>query len=71
MTTLVDARGMRCPWPVLRLARAAREAGAGQCVRIVADDPIAPGEIAALAEEHGWTVAPVETEIGEGFEIVT
>ena len=24
---LVDARGMLCPWPALRLSRAAREAG--------------------------------------------
>ncbi|RJF86002.1 sulfurtransferase TusA family protein [Sphingomonas cavernae] len=71
MTPLVDARGMRCPWPVLRLARAAREAGAGATIRIVADDPIAAGEIAALAEERGWAVAPVATGIGSGFEIET
>lgn len=50
----VDARGMRCPWPALRLARAMRQ-GAGQ-VRLRADDPAAPGEIAALAAENGWRV---------------
>jgi len=53
----VDARGMRCPWPVLRLAKAIREGA--QSVLILADDPIAPGEIAALAGQQGWTVAPV------------
>jgi len=63
--TLVDARGLRCPWPVLRLARTMRET-AGD-VSIVADDPIAPGEIAALAEQNGWQVGPVETAIGNGF----
>lgn len=68
---IVDARGMRCPWPVVRLARAVREAGAGHRVRIVADDPIAPAEIAALASERGWQVSTVETEIGSGFEIAT
>ena len=31
---MVDARGMRCPWPALRLARAMREAGR---VRLVAE----------------------------------
>lgn len=51
----VDARGLRCPWPVLRLARAAR-AGAGR-YRLLADDPAVPGDLAAMAQERGWTVA--------------
>ena len=53
MTARVDARGMRCPWPVLRLARAMR---AADRVTILADDPAAPGEIAALATAQGWDV---------------
>ncbi|WP_268746265.1 sulfurtransferase TusA family protein [Sphingopyxis sp. MWB1] len=52
---LVDTRGMRCPWPALRLARAMREEKA---VLLVADDPRAPAEIAALAAQHGWTMEP-------------
>jgi tRNA 2-thiouridine synthesizing protein A len=55
---IVDARGMRCPWPALRLAKAMRDGGP---VLILADDPIAPGEIRALAEQQGWAV----TEEGE------
>jgi len=55
MSDVVDARGLRCPWPVLRLARAMREADG---VTILADDPQAPAEIAALAAEHGWIVTP-------------
>ncbi|HEX8444853.1 MAG TPA: sulfurtransferase TusA family protein [Allosphingosinicella sp.] len=51
---LVDARGLRCPWPVLRLSRAARELGGPGRILILADDPIAPVEIAALCEEKGW-----------------
>lgn len=47
----IDARGMRCPWPALRAARAMRSARA---VVIRADDPMAPRELAALAQEHGW-----------------
>ena len=58
--TLIDARGLRCPWPVLRLARAMREGGASAKVRIIADDPAAPGEIAALAGERGWRVTPAD-----------
>lgn len=51
---LVDARGLLCPWPVLRLSRAAREMDNVGTIEIVADDPIAPGEIAALCAERGW-----------------
>jgi tRNA 2-thiouridine synthesizing protein A len=54
MTVTVDARGLRCPWPVLRLARAMRSADSAT---IIADDPAAPGEIAALAEARGWQLS--------------
>jgi len=53
MSVTVDARGMRCPWPVLRLARAMRGADSAT---VLADDPAAPGEIAALAAAQGWTI---------------
>jgi tRNA 2-thiouridine synthesizing protein A len=55
MSATVDARGMRCPWPVLRLARAMRTADS---VTVLADDPAAPGEIAALAKAQGWALFP-------------
>jgi len=55
MSVTVDARGMRCPWPVLRLARAMRGA---ESATILADDPAAPAEIAALADAHGWAIYP-------------
>jgi tRNA 2-thiouridine synthesizing protein A len=55
MTVTVDARGLLCPWPVLRLARAMRSADAAS---ILADDPAAPVEIAALAKAQGWTIYP-------------
>ena len=50
----VDARGMKCPWPALRAARAMRSADS---VTIDADDPITPGELQALAQQQGWTFA--------------
>lgn len=53
---LVDARGLRCPWPVLRLARAVRDQPPGSRIRLLADDPAAPAEVAALAEERGWRI---------------
>lgn len=55
---LVDTRGMRCPWPALRLAKAMRDVPAGGSVRILADDPAAPREIMALASQQGWRTDP-------------
>jgi len=60
MSRVLDARGLRCPWPVLRLARAMREVDA---VDVLADDPAAPDEIAALAQAHGWQCSVVDAVI--------
>ncbi|MFN3371143.1 MAG: sulfurtransferase TusA family protein [Sphingomonadaceae bacterium] len=51
----VEARGLRCPLPALRLARAVREGGPGR-YRLLADDPAATHDIPALAAERGWTL---------------
>ncbi len=51
----VDARGLRCPIPALRLARAVRESGPGR-YRLLADDPAAAADIPALAAERGWAL---------------
>lgn len=51
MSMTIDARGMRCPWPAIRAARAWRE-GARDIV-VIADDPAAPAELAAVAETLG------------------
>lgn len=53
----IDARGMRCPWPALRLAKALRTADGP--VEILADDPVAPRELAAVASAAGWGIEPV------------
>ena len=49
----VDARGLRCPLPALRLARAVRENGPG-LYALLADDPAAEHDIPALCAERGW-----------------
>ncbi|KTE17375.1 sulfurtransferase TusA family protein [Sphingopyxis sp. H115] len=60
---VVDARGMRCPWPALRLARAMRDAAE---VVLIADDPQAGREVAALAAEHGWRLDSDSAAEGKG-----
>ena len=66
---LLDLRGMRCPWPALRVGRALREAAPGDTMIAVADDPAAPGEIGAVAAERGWRLEPVESAIGPGLRL--
>lgn len=64
---VVDARGLLCPWPALRLSRAARELGGRGQVHLLADDPIAPAEIAALCEERGWGC---ERDGADGYKVI-
>jgi len=49
--TRIDARGLRCPWPAIRLARALREGM--DAIDILADDPAAPRELDAAAAAAG------------------
>jgi tRNA 2-thiouridine synthesizing protein A len=43
----VDARGLRCPLPIIRLAAAARLAVPGSVVTVLSTDPAAEPDIAA------------------------
>jgi tRNA 2-thiouridine synthesizing protein A len=56
---VIDARGMRCPWPALRVARALREGH--ETVELLADDPAAERECGAVAEAAGYRFEVVET----------
>ena len=63
----IDARGMRCPWPAIRLGRALREGGA-TVIEMLADDPNAERELAALSAGRGLsfeTIEPGRFRIGE------
>ena len=44
---VVDARGLRCPLPVIRLAQAALDCPAGTVVEVWATDPAARADIPA------------------------
>ncbi|QIM20691.1 sulfurtransferase TusA family protein [Phycicoccus sp. HDW14] len=62
---LVDARGLRCPVPVVRVARVARDLAPGAVVVLLADDVAARSDVPAwarmrghavdLEDEDGWT----------------
>lgn len=50
----IDARGYRCPMPVLLMERAIRRGGPGERFRVIADDPIAAVDIPHFAAAAGW-----------------
>jgi tRNA 2-thiouridine synthesizing protein A len=59
---VVDARGTRCPVPVIRLARAARDLPPGATVVLLADDVAAWSDVPAWARMKGHTVTLHEDE---------
>ena len=52
----VDACGLYCPLPVLRLARALRGEAAGRVVRLLATDPVAVEDVAVFCRETPATL---------------
>jgi tRNA 2-thiouridine synthesizing protein A len=59
----VDARGLRCPVPVIRLGAVIRDLGPGSLVRLLATDPAARSDVAAFCRMRGHEL--VETSDDE------
>lgn len=56
MSEVVDARGLACPLPVIRLAAAARDLPDGALVTVLWTDPAAAHDIPAWARMRGHRV---------------
>jgi tRNA 2-thiouridine synthesizing protein A len=56
MERTVDARGLNCPLPLVRARAALRDLGAGDVLVVLATDPEAPIDLAALAADFGLGV---------------
>jgi NADPH-dependent 2,4-dienoyl-CoA reductase/sulfur reductase-like enzyme/peroxiredoxin family protein/rhodanese-related sulfurtransferase/TusA-related sulfurtransferase len=53
----IDARGLQCPGPIMRLKEELGQVAAGQAVRIVAADPGFPADVAAWCRSTGNELA--------------
>ncbi len=60
----VDARGLLCPLPILRLARAFRRAPGGTVARLLATDPAAVEDVKTFCREGGHDLLSVEQKPG-------
>lgn len=58
----VDARGLRCPVPVIRLAAAIRDRPEGSLVRLLATDPAARSDVAAFCRMRGHELVEITDE---------
>jgi TusA-related sulfurtransferase len=67
--TTVDARGLKCPLPLVKTKLAMETAATGETVRVLATDPEAPIDLAAWAEKAGHAfreLGPGEFELTKG-----
>jgi tRNA 2-thiouridine synthesizing protein A len=68
-STIVDARGLACPHPVLRAREALRALRAGELVELLATDPLASVDVHAFCLRAGHELVR-ETREGETLRFV-
>lgn len=66
--TVVDARGLRCPIPVIRLARRAQTLAGGELVTVWSTDPAAVYDVPAWARMRGHGIEGSVTIDADGAE---
>lgn len=67
MSTIVDAKGLSCPQPVLLTMNEIKKIKKGEIV-ILVDTDTSKENVSRAALSQGWTVTSVEQE-GSGYRI--
>lgn len=67
MSTIVDARGLSCPQPVLLTLDEIKKASQGE-IEIRVDTDTSKENVSRAAESKGWAVKDVKEE-GEGYRV--
>jgi len=62
---ILDARGLKCPLPVLKARRALKALPPGESLEVLATDPAAPRDFQAFAREAGLSIETLEAAAGE------
>jgi tRNA 2-thiouridine synthesizing protein A len=67
---VLDCRGLRCPLPVIELARRLPGLGVGAVLRVLADDPAAAVDIPAWCRMRGQEyVGSVQVDGAGGYDV--
>ena len=64
--TTVDARGLRCPLPVIELQKVAARSDGGQLLTLLSDDPASDTDIAAWCRLRGHELLGSQPADGGG-----
>ncbi|MEP6632480.1 MAG: sulfurtransferase TusA family protein [Lapillicoccus sp.] len=67
---VLDARGLRCPLPVIRLGALLRDLEPGVEVLLLATDPAARSDVAAFCRMRGHELVRVDDGPGEAAYLV-
>ena len=67
---LIDARGQKCPLPVLRLEKRLAALPPGAALVVLASDPMASIDIPLYCRQHGHGLTIAEAEGALRFDIV-
>ena len=68
--SVVDARGLRCPLPVIELQRQAARSGSDELVTLLADDPASASDVPAWCRLRGHQFVGAEPAAGGGVAYV-
>ncbi len=68
--TALDLRGLRCPLPALRTAKALRDAVPGALLAVLADDPLARLDIEHLVRSGGHALVAAEPAENGAFRFL-
>jgi len=60
----LDARGLKCPLPVLKARKAMKALAAGQTLEVLASDPSAPQDFRSFCETTGHRLRDSSEEAG-------
>ncbi|CAN5232979.1 sulfurtransferase TusA family protein [soil metagenome] len=66
----VDARGLRCPLPILRAKKALADLDSGQVVRIIATDPGSLRDFQAFSRQTGNPLLAQMEHAGPEYEFL-
>jgi tRNA 2-thiouridine synthesizing protein A len=67
MSSIVDAKGLSCPQPVILTLNEIKKVGKGE-ITVLVDTVTSRENVSRAAIAQGWTLRSVEPE-GEGFRI--
>lgn len=68
MSTIVDARGLSCPQPVLMTLDEIKKQNQEE-IEVLVDTDTSKENVSRAAESQGWQVKSIQEE-GEGYRIV-